>query len=147
MKIQSPPARAALATNPLAALPLFNLPPIVLPTDGRGKTKIERFAEFHAANPHVYEALRDMALKAKRAGIQRGGVKAMCEALRWSSIATRGEDWKINNDFTAFYARLLEKNNPDLRGFFEMRESVADVVVNSQQEQAETNAVPLRVAV
>ncbi len=147
MRIQSPPPAQP---NPLAALPLFNLPPIDLPKDARGQTRYERFVAFNAANPHVYETLREMALAAKRAGRQRGGVKAMLEALRWSSITTRGEDWKINNDFAPFYSRLLKKNNPELVDFFADRESEADnepalqIVARSQQEQAVVSAAPSR---
>jgi hypothetical protein len=149
MRVQSPPPAQ---TSPLAALPLFNLPPIDLPKDARGLTRYERFVAFNAANPHVYETLRKMALAAKRAGRQRGGVKAMLEVLRWSSITTRGEDWKINNDFAPFYSRLLKRNNPELVDFFADRESEADnepslkIVAHSPQEQAGVSAAPSRAA-
>ena len=150
MRIQSPPS--LVQADPLATLSLFNLSPIDLLKDARGLTRYERFVAFNAANPHVYETLRKMALAAKRAGRQRGGVKAMLEVLRWSSITTRGEDWKINNDFAPFYSRLLKRNNPELVDFFADRESEADnepslkIVAHSPQEQAGVSAAPSRAA-
>ena len=38
------------------------------------------------------------------------------------SVQTTGDDFKINNDFTAHYARLLMREHPALEGFFETRE-------------------------
>lgn len=79
---------------------------------------------FHEANPHVYRLLRDEALKAKRAGLRRFGMKALFERLRWiSQVETVGDPYRLNNNYTAFYARLLMESEPALRGFFETRES------------------------
>lgn len=32
-----------------------------------------------------------------------------------------GDEYKLNNDYRAFYARLLMANEPELAGFFETR--------------------------
>lgn len=89
---------------------------------GRGSID-DRFAEFHQTNPCVYEAAKDMALKLKRSGRTRWSVKAIFEVLRYShAIRTQSDDFKLNNDFTARYARLLMQNEPELKDFFELRE-------------------------
>lgn len=84
----------------------------------------DRFAAFHRANPHVYTALKNLALFYKRTmGFDRMGMKALWERLRFGYIETTGDDgYKLNNDFTACYARLLMANEPELEGFFELRE-------------------------
>ena len=46
-------------------------------------------------------------------------------------LATTGDDWRINNSWPAFYARMLIKRHPGLANIIEMRQSVADVAVQS----------------
>jgi hypothetical protein len=82
----------------------------------------ERFAAFHAANPHVYQTLLRLARRARAAGKERLGMKALWEVCRWEfGLATSGDEFRCNNDFTASYARLLMQE-PDLAGMFETRE-------------------------
>lgn len=100
-------------------LPLV-LPPIVAaesrPTIG------ERFEAFHAANPHVYRLLVQLA-RAMHAKRGRVGMKACWERLRWEySVRVEGDDWaRLNNDFTSRYARLIAETCPDLADAFEVR--------------------------
>lgn len=83
----------------------------------------DRFYWFHALNPSVYEALKQLALDAKRRGVKRYGMKALFEVLRYShTLRTLSDDFKLNNDFTSRYARMLMENEPELKGFFEKRE-------------------------
>lgn len=72
-----------------------------------------QFDEFHAANPHVYEEFARFTREAIAAGRKRIGAKLIFERLRWhTEIETRGEDFKVNNNYSAFYARLWMRNNP-----------------------------------
>lgn len=88
------------------------------------RTITTRFLAFHAENPEVYRRLRLFARQAKRAGARRIGMKLLWERLRWySRVETKGEEpFQLNNDFTSRYARLLEKQEPDLAELFETRE-------------------------
>lgn len=87
-----------------------------------GESIAERFARFHEENPQVYAWLRHQALLLKRRGHSRYSIKTLLEVLRWrSDIKTSGDTFKINNDFTAHYARLLMQREPELQGFFELR--------------------------
>lgn len=83
----------------------------------------ERFAAFHAANPHVNTAIVGLARHVNRVyGLERCSMRALFEELRWQHrLATRGEAWLLNNVFTAEYARLVMRQEPDLAGFFETR--------------------------
>jgi hypothetical protein len=83
-----------------------------------------KFQEFHADNPHVYTQLRDLALKMRRTGRKRYGIGSLFEVMRWHrALRTTEDDFKLNNNHRAFYARLLMKQEPGLKGFFELRRS------------------------
>ena len=85
------------------------------------------FEQFHAANPQVYRALRSFAFEARRRGARRIGIRMAWERLRWWSqfeVSRTGPDseWKLNNNWTRFYARRLMRNEPELAGLFETRD-------------------------
>ena len=83
------------------------------------------FRAFHDANPHVYERLKRLAFKLKARGVERYGIKALYEVLRYEEhVATTAPvgEYALNNNLTAYYARELMAREPDLEGFFEVRE-------------------------
>ena len=90
----------------------------------------KKFLEFHAANPHVYGALTDLVTVAKTRGYSKWGIGGMYEILRWEGkIKTTGDaEFKLRNDFRAYYARLLMANGDAPAGFFALRQSQADGV-------------------
>lgn len=99
--------------------------------DGEDRPPLNvRFATFHADNPHVYEQLVQLARRATGRGARRIGMKQLFEVLRWRAmLATSDPDgFKLNNDYTAPYARLIMETEKDLAGIFETRRSVADEV-------------------
>lgn len=83
------------------------------------------FRRFHEENPHVYERLKRLAFKLKVRGVDRWGMKALYEILRYEeAVATNSPAalYRLNNNFTALYARMLMEQEPDLEGFFELRQ-------------------------
>lgn len=91
-------------------------------------TLSQRFERFHAENPRVYQELMLLAYEWKRrTGGRKLGMKSLYERVRWElALATSDPDFKLNNSFTPFYARLLMLRNPELRGLFDCRISEAD---------------------
>ena len=81
----------------------------------------KRFFKFHDENPYVYEAFRIIAIELILRGQRHYGAKAIFEIMRYKSLVTTGEKYKLNNDYTAYYARMFEDRHPDYVGFFEMR--------------------------
>ena len=82
----------------------------------------ERFAEFHRCNPQVYQALRAVSLDTRRVGVRRWSVDAAMHIVRWRyRLQTKGDEFRINNSYSALYARLLMEREPELAGFFELR--------------------------
>jgi hypothetical protein len=81
-----------------------------------------QFIEFHRTNPHVYLTLVRFAREARCAGQARIGIKALWERMRWELFVTkRDDDFKLNNNFTSRYARLIAQNESDLASLFEIR--------------------------
>lgn len=123
-----------MATAPLQLVLFDALQPTVEPApppngNGRGhggRPSIEeRFQQFHQANPHIYTAIRQRALFLRRKGFRRWSTKSAFEILRydWAIQTDTTDGFKLNNDFTRPYARLLMQQEPDLAGFFETRDS------------------------
>lgn len=97
-------------------------------------TMSERFETFHAENPRVYRVLVSLARQwIEATGRNKLGIKTLYERARWEiAIATNDPDYKLNNNFTAFYARLIMLQEPDLRGLFDLRRSEADEWLDSR---------------
>ena len=94
-----------------------------LGTPDRPKNMLEaRFWEFHEINPHVYALFSRFAIEAAYAERRNFGVGAIFERMRWFTvIETRGEEYKLNNNYRAYYGRLWMRNNPEHDGFFSTR--------------------------
>lgn len=85
----------------------------------------ERFDEFHAKHPEIYNLLVSLARDVKRRGIKRYSIKSVYERARWHYLIDKdNRDFTLNNDFTAMYARLIMSQEPDLKNFFETRKRV-----------------------
>ena len=87
--------------------------------------KIDRdFAKFHAENPHVFDALAEMALGMVHKGITRYSIAGLYEVLRYRhTLDTRDEEagYKLCNNYRALYSRLLMDRYPELAGFFAIK--------------------------
>ena len=79
------------------------------------------FIAYHKANPSVYSKLHSLAMRLKRVGAKRYGMKALFEILRFNALLQSDEKFKLSNNYTSHYARLLMKQEPELAGFFTTR--------------------------
>jgi hypothetical protein len=101
--------------------------PISEPTYAPEMSLADRFAAFHAQNPHVADALERLAEQWLAAGNSKVGMKALIERLRWESgIQTNGSAYKLNNSWPAFYSRLLIARRPEWAERIETRKAQAD---------------------
>jgi hypothetical protein len=93
-----------------------------------GTSMSERFETFHADNPQVYNTLVRLARQwINHTGRHKLGIATLFERARWElAISTTSADYKLNNTFRAWYARLIMANEPDLAGLFDCRASEAD---------------------
>ena len=79
------------------------------------------WADFHKANPAVYATFERFALEALKHR-RKFGARMIWERMRWEVlIVTRGSDYKLNDHYTPFYARLFMREHPEHAGCFETR--------------------------
>ena len=97
------------------------------------------FDTYHEANPWVYEAFKRLTFQLIDAGRKNFSASAVVERIRWGvSIGDYGpDDFKINNNYRAFYARLFHMEHPQHDGFFRTRKQ------KSANEEA-THLPPLK---
>lgn len=98
-------------------------PELLNPAPHRDATISEQFELFHAANPWIADELEKLADIEYRHGGDRIGIKYLIEVLRWNyRRATTGQPFKISNNFSSRYARLLVQRRPEFATMFETRQ-------------------------
>jgi hypothetical protein len=88
------------------------------------RSKIERaFLDFHAEHPEVYDELVRLARELRARGYERFGIATIYEVARWRSMIRTGPGgFKLNNNYRAYYARLIMRRESDLAGIFDTRQ-------------------------
>jgi hypothetical protein len=82
----------------------------------------QQFEDFHRANPSVYNSLSILTRQWLRSGRGHLGMKMLFEVLRWQTAMATDDphsDFKLNNNYTSRYARMLDAEFP---GVFQLRE-------------------------
>lgn len=88
------------------------------------ESKWERYArKFDENNPHVFVELERICHEVRDAGVTRCGFEMIIGQLRWRSmIRTKGDPYKINQNFAAYYGRKMIRLHPEWDGMFNFRE-------------------------
>jgi hypothetical protein len=82
----------------------------------------EKFQVFHEENPAVYRELVKISRELKNRGRDHYGMRALFEVIRFHrAMNTNDPDYKLNNNYTPHYARLIMDQEKDLEGFFDLR--------------------------
>lgn len=82
----------------------------------------EEFLKFLPENEHIYQAFEREARRVLARGYTHYSSKTIVEVLRHhSALQEVGSAWKLNNDFTAYWARLFALLNPANANLFEFR--------------------------
>lgn len=81
------------------------------------------FEKYNEENPHVYRLFEQFAMQVVKAGRHHYGAWAIVARIRWHlDIEVRmTDDFKINNNFTAIYARMFRTAFPSVENIFELR--------------------------
>jgi hypothetical protein len=86
------------------------------------KGLLKRFDTFHKENPEVYSKFKELSYEMRGSGKDHYSGWTIINVIRWEyDLNTRGDVFKINNDFIALYVRLLIYQDPTFAGFFELR--------------------------
>ena len=86
-------------------------------------TAKQKWWEWHHKNPHVWELFERFTLEAINSGRKHSSAWLIVNRIRWETeIVTRGSDFKISNDFIAYYARYFMALYPQHEGFFQTKQ-------------------------
>lgn len=106
---------------------VLDVRPLVVPPHVDGATIQERFESFHALNGWVLTALERLTEDALAHGRHRLGIKHFVEVLRWQyGRQTTGDEFRLNNNYSSRYVRLLLDLHPDWAAHFNLRELLAE---------------------
>jgi len=87
-----------------------------------GKSIREGFLEFHKNNPHVYAAFEQQCLEAIKKGRKKISAKLILNWIRWNEyLKTDDKNFKINDAYQAYFARMFVNSNPEHREIFNFR--------------------------
>ena len=90
---------------------------------------VEAFWQYHRENEHVYDLFCQFARDVRQAGRSNYGVGAIFERIRWHyAVETKGDEFKLNNNYRSCYARLLVLKDPSFADFFQMRRTPGTVI-------------------
>lgn len=87
-----------------------------------------QFEQFDAQYPQVWELFLRFTFQVIHVGYQHHSADAVLHRVRWETGVEIGpeHEYKINNNYSAFYARKFHRTYPEHAGFFRTRISAAD---------------------
>jgi hypothetical protein len=92
--------------------------------DGVAWETVRSFVAWHSRNPSVWRKFENKALALIAKGKQRWGAKAIFEVIRYERAEEEGgqfDDYAVNNNYPAYYARIFAAKYPQHSKFFEFR--------------------------
>lgn len=83
--------------------------------------------EWHKENPQVWQYFEKFALEAVKMGRKKVSHWLIINRIRWEvTIVTTGSDFKISNDYIAFYARLWQAKYPQYKDLFNTKQMIGE---------------------
>lgn len=99
-----------------------------------------RFAELDQNNPRIWELFVRYSFEKISQGYQQYSANAVMQRVRWESDAALedgDQEFRIRDFWVAFYSRKFLSQFPHYKGFFILRDSVADEYFPGVREEAE----------
>lgn len=86
------------------------------------------FQKYDKENPEIYEMFQRFTYQAIQSRRSHIGAKLIMERIRWQTtvVANGRKTFKINNNYSAYYARKFEFDHPQHEGLFEKRRMKGD---------------------
>lgn len=79
------------------------------------------FKQYHEENPMIYQEFKKLAFQLIERGYCRLGSKQLFEVIRWHSMVSGNDGFKVNNNYSSNYSRLFENEHPLYVGYFTKR--------------------------
>lgn len=87
-----------------------------------GKSIRDGFIEFNNKNPHIYKAFEQQVNLAISKGRKKLSCKLIINWIRWNEfIETTGKNFKLDDAYQSYYARLYVQLNPKHKNLFTFR--------------------------
>jgi|TARA_R110000823_G_scaffold115181_2_gene237734 hypothetical protein len=84
--------------------------------------KKKQWWEWHKKNRQVWELFQRFTFEAINSGKKNYSHWAIIQRIRWETdIVTKGDSFKISNDWIAYYARYFHHKYPEHKGFFKTK--------------------------
>lgn len=109
----------------------------------------DQFDAFHRDNPDVWLEFEELCLRMIQRGRVRWSSDAALHVLRFhrdmkttGAGEVDGQQLKLNNSHSAFYARMFLRAHPEHADFFQTRHAKADgeIIGSTPHHNAEVNA-------
>lgn len=85
------------------------------------------FDDWHADNPAIWKYFQRFSFEALAHGRRKISHWLIINRIRWEVfVLTTGRDFKISNDFIAFYARLWRKTYPEHKTLFNIKRMIGE---------------------
>ena len=103
---------------------------------------LERFVKFHKENPEVWKLFVQFTQTLLFTARKTYSADAVCHRIRWHYATNdKNGDFKINDHYTALYARLWAVKFPERKDFFRLRHRKSEhQPERSELFEGETNA-------
>ncbi len=103
----------------------------------------EKFFKYHKDNPHVLELLLMYTRQVKEAGFDTYSLNTIMNRVRWHvNIETKDiEGYKMNNNYSSRYARLIVLEAPEFEGFFNNRELQTESILDVKKSDVKKSDV------
>jgi len=83
--------------------------------------------EWHQKNPEVWKMFERFSFEAVQSGRKKISHWLIMNRIRWeTAILTTGNDFKISNDYIAFYARLWKATHPAHANLFNTKRMIGE---------------------
>ena len=97
----------------------------------------EKWWKWHNENPEFFDLFERFTFEAISKGHNRLSAWLIANRIRWETmIVTTGDDYKISNDFIAFYSRYFMHKHPQYKGFFKTKTMKRAVFEDDRADQS-----------
>jgi hypothetical protein len=79
------------------------------------------FRKYNEENPQIYTEFRKIAFQLIGRNYKRIGARQILEVIRYHTMISGNDQFKVNNNYSADYARLFERDFPQYAGIFMKR--------------------------
>ena len=82
-----------------------------------------KFFKYHKESPHIFNLFVAFSKEIKAKGYKTYSMRTIMHRIRWHvDITTNDPDgFKMNNNYSSRYARMLANEYPDFKDFFKNR--------------------------